>query len=140
MLRELFGRSLMIAGSWIAYYWAWWAPLLAAPLIWQAFDIFCLLADSRRGLKEIDKRLSGSKTYQIARPPFPGLSDGQRLLLDAITWGFYLTYIILAVYLCGINIGHWYGWIIGVAVAISVAQLLALLFPHRWHKETLIGK
>jgi len=45
-----------------------------------------------------------------------------------------------AVVSMGRNIGHWYGWVLGFVVAIGIAQLLGLLWPHRWHLERIEGR
>ena len=129
MFRELLGRLIMVAGCKEAYHWAWWGPLLAAPLIWQIFDIYTIFIDSRKMRKKMEESLSGETSW------FPNMNEIgqiQRLILDFITHGIYLTYIGLSIYLCGKNIGSWYGWLIGLVIGLFVAQLLGWLFPHRW--------
>lgn len=137
MGKELVGRLLMVVGCKEVYYWAWWGPLVAAPLIWQIFELFAFFFENRRMRKKMEESLSGKTVWP---PAMNEIGPVQRLILDFISWGIYLAYIGFSVYLCGRNIGSWYGWLIGLAIGLFVAQLLGWLFPYRWHKEVMMGK
>ena len=108
--KELTGRIILIVlavGSSLA---RWWLPILVAPLFWQGWDIA-----TRRGSRILD--------------PVP------KLIADSLTWILWLGYMIYSIVSFGLNIGHWYGWGIGIVVGLVVAQFLGLLWPHRWHLE-----
>lgn len=111
---EFLGRVILIALTVLAATKVWWAPLIVAPVFWQVWDsIFC----------------RGSRIY----------ASGLRLVADGLTHLVWLSYIGYTIAVMGSNIGHWYGWCLGIVVAIGVAQLLGLLWPHRWHLERIEG-
>ena len=62
-----------------------------------------------------------------------------KLVADAITWILWLGYIGYSIVSFGLNLGHWYGWVIGVVVGLVVAQFLGFIWPHRWHLEKVEG-
>lgn len=112
---ECLGRVILIALAVLAATKVWWAPLVAAPVFWQVWD----------GVFGRGSRIND-----------PGL----KLAADALTHLIWLSYIGYTIAAMGRNIGHWYGWGLGVAVAIGVAQVLGLLWPHRWHLERVEGR
>ncbi len=109
-IKEVVGRAILIAVSIITFSIKWWIPLILAPLFWQIWDT----AFGRRS------RI---------------LSTVIKLTADAITWILWLSYIVYAIISFGLNVGHWYGWLIGLIIGLVVAQFLGLIWPHRWHLE-----
>jgi hypothetical protein len=112
--KELIGRVILIALVLGSYLLKWWIPLIVGPLFWQIWN---------------------TVTGRRSRIPHPVL----KLIADAITWILWLSYIVYSIVSFGLNIGHWYGWLIGVVVGFVVAQILGLLWPKRWHLEQVDG-
>lgn len=111
---ECLGRVILIAILVAGARREWWEPLVAVPVCWQVWDgVF-----GRR-----------SRIYA------PGL----KLVADGLTWLIWLWYIGYTIFSMGKNVGHWYGWVLGLVLAIVVAQLFGLLFPKRWHFEGVEG-
>ncbi len=113
-IEELSGRALLIVFTVLSASKQWWMPLVVAPVLWQFWD----LTAGRRS--RIGQRL-------------------MKLIADGITWLVWLSYIIYSTVSFGLNLGHWYGWLIGIAIGLVVAQFLGLLWPHRWHLERVEG-
>ena len=112
---ECVGRVILIAVTTVAATTVWWAPIIAAPVSWQVWD----------GVLGRRSRI---------------LSPGLKLVADGLTHLIWLSYIVYTITAMGMSIGHWYGWSLGVVVAIGVAQLLGLLWPRRWHLERIEGR
>ena len=128
MVLEFIARLLMILGTWFAFRYTWWAPLVAAPLIWQILWLF-------HGQVIVPERL----TDEIVSSLYFKFYMSVRLFLDFLTHAIYITYWGLAIVLCWRHFGHWWGLVIGCVVGLLVVQIFGLLWPHRWHKEALIG-
>jgi len=112
---EMVGRVLLVLFCVISAGQRWWLPIVIAPVFWQFWDITA----GRR-----------SRIYQ------PAL----KLIADGITWLVWLGYIGYSTVSFGLSVGHWYGWLLGVLVALIVAQLVGLLWPRRWHLEAMDGR
>lgn len=107
---EIFGRLALILLCVVSFRFSWWLPVVIAPMFHQVYDtLFCRRA-------------------RIFNPIL-------KLLADIFTYFVWFGYIVFAVYVFGQNIGHWYGWCIGIITGFVVAQILGLLFPMRWHLE-----
>ncbi|MBW8003815.1 MAG: hypothetical protein FVQ80_17760 [Planctomycetes bacterium] len=92
---ELTGRFfLAIMVFFSAYYFNWWLPLIVAPIFWQIWDI-----------------VFGQRS-RIWHPI-------KKLIADGITYIFELCYIIYSIISFGIQIGSWYGWVIGAVAGWS---------------------
>lgn len=115
MIKELIGRVLMIAGTVYAFWISWWAPIVAAPIIWKIYNVGFCFTDRTK-------------------------DQSQGLILDMVTHVIFFAYLILCVVQFGLNIDHWYGWVIGFVVWLIVAQILGLLWPRRWHYERMDGQ
>jgi len=111
MGKELVGRILMVLGTVLAFRVSWWAPLVAAPLIFKIYNVTFCVRD---------------RIYDLS----------QRLILDIITHTSYLGYLILAIVLFQHNMGKWY---LGLITWFVVAHLFGLLWPRRWHYERMEG-
>jgi hypothetical protein len=59
----------------------------------------------------------------------------QRILLDTIIWIVQYGYAVVQAVLFQINIGHWYGWLIGIIVGWL---LMGMMTPLRWKDEVRI--
>lgn len=109
MQKEIIGRFLMIIGTVASGWLSWWAPLVAAPLIFKIFILkFCFT----------------DRIYD----------RNQRLIMDLITHASYVGYLILSVVLFSQNTGRWY---LGLILWFFVAQLFGFFWPRRWHFEAL---
>ncbi|HIJ73936.1 MAG TPA: hypothetical protein HPP83_07530 [Candidatus Hydrogenedentes bacterium] len=109
-IQELIGRILLIVFAVLSVDKRWWLPIVVAPLFWQLWD------------------LTAGRRSRINHPIF-------KLIADGITWIVWLAYIAYSIFGFGLNIGHWYGWVLGVVIGLVVAQFLGLLWPYRWHLE-----
>ena len=112
---EFLGRVILVALAALTATEVWWGPLVVAPLFWQIWDA-----------------VFGQRS-RIS-------TGGLKLMADGLTYMIWLSYVGYAIVSMGRNIGYWYGWVLGVAVGIGVAQLLGLLWPHRWHLERIEGR
>lgn len=112
-ITEVLGRVLLYAQCTQNPDIAWWWPIVTIPISWQIWDGFLFSGFQRIG------------------------SRGLRLIADALSYLVYLWYIVFTIRAMGSNIGQWYGWILGVVVAVVVAQFFGLLWPSRWHREHL---
>jgi hypothetical protein len=112
--KELAGRIILIVLAAYSYFITWWLPIIVAPFFWQLWDI-----------------LTGRHS-RITEPI-------SKLLADLITHLLWAGYIIYSIVSFGYNIDQWYGWLFGIIVGLVIAQLLGLLWPHRWHLETMQG-
>ena len=112
--KELTGRVILIALVIGSLFLKWWVPLIVAPLCWQVWDTVV------------------GRRSRIVHPVL-------KLIADGITWALWLGYIVYSIVSFGRNVGHWYGWLIGVVVGFAVAQFLGFLWPHRWHLEAVEG-
>jgi len=107
---EVLGRVVLLGSVIVAFQINWWLPLIVAPFIWQIWDI--LLGTRSRIGNEIPVIIADIFTYMLC-----------------------LTYIVYSSVGFGINVGNWYGWVIGIIVGALVGHFMGLLFPHRWHLE-----
>ena len=112
--KELIGRIILINLAIFSFLGEWWLPLIVAPLFWQVWDI-----------------ATGRQSRILDAVP--------KLIADGFTWILWICYIIYSVVSFGLNIGHWYGWAIGIVIGLVVGQFLGLLWPHRWHLERMDG-
>jgi len=126
MTLEIIARLLMILGTWFAFRLAWWAPLLAAPLIWQ---ILKPLHSRTIVLERLTDEIVSSRSFRAYM--------GVKLFLDYWTHVVYVVYWGLAVVLCWIHFGHWWGLAIGGVVGLLVVQIFGLLWPNRWRLEAI---
>ena len=111
---EIFGRLALILLCVVSFQISWWLPVVIAPIFHQVYDTkFCRRA-------------------RIFNPIL-------KLLADFLTYIVWIGYVVVTVYVFGQNIGHWYGWCIGIITGLVVAQILGLLFPRRWHLERIDG-
>lgn len=109
---EIFGRVVLILLCVFSIHISWWLPIVVAPIFHLVYD---------------------TKFCRKARMFNPIL----QLLADILTYLVYLGYIVFTTYVFGQNIGHWYGWCIGIITGLVVAQVFGLLFPMRWHIERM---
>lgn len=114
LIEELVGRILLIVLTVLSISKRWWLPVVVAPVLWQFWD------------------MTAGRGSRITHPI-------SKLIGDGITWIVWLAYIAYTIVVFGTNIGHWYGWLGGVLVALVVAQVLGLLWPQRWHRERVEG-
>ena len=114
---ELGGRVVLVAVAIAACYLRWWAPLVAVPLAWMAWNAIFLRHERAYSLS-IDTPIS-SVLFQ-------------RRIANFITWFFSLGYLAYAVVSFGLNVGHWYGWTAGAIIGVTTIPLLR---PHRRHYE-----
>jgi hypothetical protein len=124
MYLEILGRAVLAAVVAISFLVGWWCPLVAAPVCWQIWDT----AFGRR--RWDPERLGLNRT----------LADTIKFAADGISWLFWLAYLLYAILSFGRHIGNWYGWTLGVLLGLIVAQFLGLLWPYRWHTETMEGR
>ena len=113
-IEEMIGRILLISFCILSVSRRWWLPLIIAPVFWQLWD-----RTTARGPRILQSIL--------------------KLIADGITHLLWLTYIGYSIVAFGLNIGHWYGWSLGVIVGLIVAHIFGLLWPHRWHLEVVDG-
>jgi hypothetical protein len=109
--KEIIGRIIMLICTVLSFYISWWAPLVAAPLIWKIYNVSFCFTD----------RIYDRKTH---------------LILDIVTHATYWAYLVLAITQFTLNGGRWY---LGLVVWFVVAQLFGLLWPRRWHYEKIEG-
>lgn len=112
---EMIGRVLLVVFCVISGGQRWWLPIVVAPVFWQVWII------------------TAGRRSTISQPAL-------KLIADGITWAVWLGYIGYSIVSFGLSIGHWYGWLFGVLIALVVAQLLGLLWPDRWHLEAVEGR
>lgn len=112
MGKELIGRVLMVIGTIASFQIGWWAPLVAAPLIFKVYILMFCFKD------RIDDR-------------------GQQLVMDLIAHASYAGYLIMCIVIFSQNTGKWY---LGMIPWFVVAQLLGLLWPRRWYYEKMEGR
>ena len=111
-MTECLGRVILIAIAVFAAVNVWWAPIVVAPVFWRLWDFF------------VGRR---SRIHEV----------GLKLSADALThviWISYIWYTIAAM------AEHGHGWGFGLVIAIVVAQVFGLLWPHRWHLERIEGR
>ena len=110
--KELTGRVILIALVVGSLLLKWWVPLIVAPLFWKVWDTVV------------------GRRSRIIQPVL-------KLIADAITYALWLGYVVYSIMSFGLNVGHWYGWLIGVVVGFAVAQIFGFLWPNRWHLEAV---
>ncbi len=115
---EIIGRIILSILAVYTFSLIWWLPLVIAPIFWQIWDKALALALGR--------------ISRIFRPLLKRIADG-------ITLIFGLAYIVFSTVSFGMNMGHWYWWVIGAIIGIVVEQFLGLLWPIRWHFEKIEG-
>jgi hypothetical protein len=98
----------VIAGtiSYFLYDWHWWAATIAFPVLMMLGN-------------QANKRQPQAKTKE-------------RIILDTIIGVVQFGYVASQAVFFHINIGHWYGWIIGLIVGWL---LMGLMTPLRWRDE-----
>ena len=114
-VKEITGRLLLIGLSIASFFLFWWLPIIVAPLFWQIWDV---------------RFHKGSRIYEI----------GLKLIADVFTYIVDIGYMASCIILFGTQLGHWYGWTIGVAIAVLVGWVIGLLLPYRWHLERIEGR
>ncbi|PKK88451.1 MAG: hypothetical protein CVV64_18810 [Candidatus Wallbacteria bacterium HGW-Wallbacteria-1] len=107
MEKELIGRILMVVGSIVSFKISWWAPMVAAPLIFKVYILMFCFTD-----RIYDRNL--------------------KMFLDLLTHASYFGYLIMCVVLFSQNMGKWY---FGFLSWLIVAQFLGFLWPRRWFYE-----
>ena len=113
-LKEFVGRILLVALVVLGLSFAWWLPLIIAPIFWQAWDT------------PLGRRA------RITQP-------AAKVAADLVTHAIWLGYILYSIISFGFKVGHWYGWLAGAIIGLVVAQFMGLLWPHRWHLERVDG-
>lgn len=98
---EIIGRLVMIIGAGASFIPAWWAPLIAAPLIWQIWRA----------------------VFLKSLPPKPPNEP------DYLTTTCEYAYLGFAVLIMADKIGSWYGGLIGAFIGFMVFQVMGLLKP-----------
>ena len=120
-LLELVGRFLLVLVIFLAFFpfrLPWWYLLVAPPIIWQVWDFVMFSGAHAARRTRIRNRLL-------------------KIIADVLAWAFYTAYIAYSIVSIGLNIGHWYGWLIGIIVGFVVAHLFGLLWPQRWTWELM---
>ena len=112
ILKELFGRLLMVGFTILIWETNWILTIITPPIIFFIFNtLFC-----RRD------RIFNEKAKAI---------------LDLLTWLSYLAYLLFTIILSNQNIERWYSWLIGVLIWIVFSLILGFLAPKRWHYEKI---
>ncbi|CAD6493777.1 MAG: hypothetical protein AEth_01127 [Candidatus Argoarchaeum ethanivorans] len=88
------------------YSWYWWAPAISFPLIMSI----------------------GNQMYE---PPI--LLSNYRRIVDGLLTLSQIGYVISQIIIFHINIGSWYGWLIGGIVGLI---LMGFMIPRRWWYES----
>lgn len=96
---------LAILVSWFAYTWKWWLVAITFPFIMSKSNLM------------FDKPMS---------------KTNNRRVIDTIIIIIQIAYIISQVIIFHINIGDWYGWLVGLLVGYF---LMGWMAPKRWAYE-----
>lgn len=107
MIALIFELIIAIVICNYVYAWKWWVASILFPII---------ISVSSQVLN--NKPMSASNT---------------RTIYDGIIMLIHLGYVISQIVIFHINIGHWYGWIIGAVVGWF---LMGFMAPRRWQYET----
>lgn len=103
--------EFIIAGtvSYFLYDWHWWATTISFPVLMMLGN------QSTKG--------------------FMALSNYRRIL-DSMIMIVQFSYVVSQVIIFQINIGSWYGWLIGIIVGWL---MMGLMTPKRWQQEARTG-